>query len=124
MARDPRYIPEGGCVVNITNRTIQGRYLMRPDAESEINEIVLGVVGRAQRLYDVTLFALTFLSGHYHILAFMEDAEQQALFMNHVDGNLGKEVSRHADWPDKVWSRRFTSIPVSDEPEAQIARLR
>lgn len=28
------------------------------------------------------------------------------------------------DWPDGIWSDRYTAIPVSDEPAAQVDRLR
>jgi hypothetical protein len=124
MARRLRHIEKDGSLVEITNRTVQARYLLRPDRAGELNEIVLGVVGRAQRLYDVRLCGLTYLSNHGHILGFFEDARQMALFMNFVNGEIGREVARFADWPDKVWARRYVSIPVSDEPEAQIARLR
>ena len=124
MPRRLRYIRKGGSLVEITNRTVHARYLLRPDRAGELEEIILGVVGRAQRLHDVTLHGLTFLSNHAHILGFFEDARQMASFMNVVNGELGREIARFADWPDKVWARRYVSIPVSDEPAAQISRLR
>jgi len=46
MPRDPRYIPEGGSVVEITNRTLHGRYLLRPDAAGQMNIMILGALGR------------------------------------------------------------------------------
>jgi len=64
MPRDPRYIPEGGSVVEITNRTLHGRYLLRPDPAGQMNIMILGVLGRAQRLYKVRLFAVSVLSSH------------------------------------------------------------
>lgn len=51
MSRPHRHTPEGGAMVEVTNRTIQERFLLRPSRE--LNEIALGVVGRAQRLYDM-----------------------------------------------------------------------
>ncbi|MEA2564028.1 MAG: REP-associated tyrosine transposase [Acidobacteriota bacterium] len=46
--------------------------------------------------------------------------------MQHVDGNLSAEIGRPEihDWPNTMWSRRYQSIVVSDEPAAQIGRLR
>jgi hypothetical protein len=49
MSRPLRFIPEEGALVEITCRTIHSRYLLRPDPT--LNEIVLGVLGRAQRLH-------------------------------------------------------------------------
>ena len=53
MSRPLRFIPEEGALVDITCRTIQSRYLLRPDPA--LNEIVLGVLGRAQRLHPVEI---------------------------------------------------------------------
>ena len=44
-------MPEGGALVEVTLRTIQSRLLLRPGPA--VNEIILGVLGRAQRLYGV-----------------------------------------------------------------------
>jgi hypothetical protein len=44
--------------------------------------------------------------------------------MGYVNGNLAKEIARLHRWKEKVWSRRYQAILVSDEPAAQIARLR
>ena len=45
MSRYPRYVPHSGALVEITYRTVQGRFLLRPD--SELNELVVGVLARA-----------------------------------------------------------------------------
>lgn len=39
---------------------------MRPS--DEVNEAILGVIGRAQTQNDVDLYAFVFLSNHYHML--------------------------------------------------------
>ncbi|MCP4052337.1 MAG: hypothetical protein GY739_04575, partial [Mesoflavibacter sp.] len=96
----------------------------RPDRRGRVNELVLGVVGRAQRLYSMPLVGISVLSTHAHILAIPEDAKQMAGFMRHVAGNLSYEIGRLHDWPGKLWMRRYRSIVVSDEAEDQIARLR
>jgi hypothetical protein len=47
MPRPLRFVPEHA-LVEITTRTLQGRLLLRPSPE--LNDLVLGIVGRAQDL--------------------------------------------------------------------------
>jgi len=122
MSRRPRFIPEKGSFVEITCRTDQGRFLLRPDPV--IDDILLGVLGRAQRLYPVEICGFSFLSSHYHLLLWVPDARSMAKFMWYFQTNASREVARLTDWPDGIWSDRYTSIPVSDEPAAQVDRLR
>jgi len=60
MPRSIRFIPEGGALVEVTNRTVQARFLLVPSRE--LNEIVLGALGRAQRLYKVRICGFVALS--------------------------------------------------------------
>lgn len=122
MGRRLRYIPEGGSLVEVTCRTVQGRYFMRPN--KECREIILGVLGRAQRFYPVRIHAFAFLSNHYHLLLSVPDAHRLARFMQYLNANLAREIGRLVDWPSHLWSRRYQAILVSDEPTAQIDRLR
>ena len=124
MGRPLRYIPERGALVEVTLRTTQGRYLLRPDRGGRVNELVLGVLGRAQRLYGLPIMGVCVLSTHIHLLAYPQDAEQLACFMRHVGANLSKELGRLHGWSGKMWSRRYRGIPVSDEEEDQVDRLR
>ncbi len=122
MSRRLRFIPEGGALAEVTCRTVQGRHLLRPSPQ--LNEIIVGVLGRAQRLYDVPICAFVFLSSHYHLLLDVRDARQLSSFMRYFNSNLAREVGRLADWSDGTWSRRYQAIVVSSEEEAQVARLR
>ena len=124
MGRPLRYIPQGGALVEITLRTIQGRYLLRPDRGGRVNEVVLGIFGRAQRLYRLKIMGVSVLSTHIHLLAYPQDAEQLRSFMRHVGANLSKELGRLHSWSGKMWSRRFRGILVSEEEEDQVGRLR
>ena len=110
--------------MEVTVRTDQSRMLLKPDPA--FNEIALGVLGRAQRRYGVGCCSVVFMSNHWHALLQVKDALQLARFMQFVDGNLGKEVGRPElhDWPHGIWSGRYKAILVSDEPEAQIGRLK
>ncbi len=122
MGRRLRYVPPEGCLVEVTNRTIQGRYLLRPS--DELNQLLIGVLGRATRLYGVELHAFVVLSNHYHLLLTVESAIQLARFMAYFQANLAKEAGRLHGWRGPFWHRRYQHILVSTEEAAQVARLR
>jgi REP element-mobilizing transposase RayT len=122
MSRHLRFIPEGGALVEVTCRTIQGRLLLCPSPQ--LNDIILGVLGRAQREYPVEIVAYVFASSHYHLLLRVDNAKQLSDFMCYFNGNLAKELARKAGWADKVWARRYRSIVISAEEEMQVARLK
>ena len=86
--------------------------------------IILGVLGRAQALYGIVIHAFIFLSDHYHMLVTSKNAKQLADFFGYVDGNIAKEAGKLGDWHGKFWGQRYQAIPVSDEEEAQVARLK
>ena len=71
MPRRVRFIPEDGALVEVSCRTIQSRYLLRPCPA--LNEIILGILGRAQRLYPVQICGFVFLSNHYHLTLWVPD---------------------------------------------------
>jgi REP element-mobilizing transposase RayT len=121
MSRHLRFVPEGGGLVEVTCRTIQGRLLLRPS--QQLNDVLLGVLGRAQALYPVEIVSFSFLSSHFHMLLRVPDAQRLSQFMGYFNGNLAREVARLTGWFDKIWSRRYQSILVSEEPAAQIERL-
>ncbi len=121
MPRRLRHVPPG-LPVEITQRTLQGRLLLTPTPE--LCRIIHGILGRAQQLFDMTIHAFIFLSNHYHLILSPKDARQLARFMGYVSGNLAREVGRLSDWHEKVWGRRYAHVPITEEPEAQIDRLR
>jgi REP element-mobilizing transposase RayT len=121
MGRPLRWIPPHS-LVEVTSRTIHGRFLLRPSRD--LNEIVIGILGRAQLRYDVRLCAFIFLSNHSHLLTQPADALELAGFMDYVNGNLAKEAGRLHNWREKIWGRRYRAIVVSDDEETQTERLR
>lgn len=96
--------------------------LLRPS--SDLTEITLGILGRAQRYFPVRVHAFIFLSNHYHLLVSPSDAQQLSHFMGFVNSNLAREAGRLHDWREKFWGRRYQAIVVSDEAAAQVGRLR
>jgi len=121
MPRKLRYLP-AEALVEVTCRTIQRRFLLRPSPK--LNEIIVGALARAQERYGMRVCAFVYLSNHCHLLLHPVDAKQLADFMRYVNSKVAREVARLYQWTEKVWGRRYTDIVVSDEPEAQIARLR
>jgi hypothetical protein len=89
-----------------------------------MNEIIIGVLARAQRLYEMEICAFVFLSNHYHLLLRVDSAEQLADFMAYFNSNLAREAGRIVHWGDKFWSRRYRKAVVSQEEEAQRGRLK
>jgi len=122
MSRTPRYVPPGGCLVEVTCRTVHGRLLLRPSRE--VNETIVGVLGRALERHPLELVAAVFMSNHFHLLVRVEDARELAHFMRFLNGNLSREIGRLHGWPQTLWGRRYDAILVSNEEEAQVSRLR
>jgi REP element-mobilizing transposase RayT len=108
--------------VEITARTVQGRYLLRPSRE--LNRRIVGVLGRAQRMTGMKVHAVAIMSNHVHYLVTPTSADQLVRFMQFVQGNVAREVSDLHHWSGPFWARRYRHIEVSDEDDAHIARLR
>jgi REP element-mobilizing transposase RayT len=92
MSRPLRFIPEGGALVEVTTRCIQSRFLLAPGPL--LNEIILGVLARAARIYGVGVVAFCFVSSHYHLLVRVSDAEALARFACYFNSNLAREIVR------------------------------
>ena len=122
MPRLLRFIPEGGALVEVTTRTLQGRLLLTP--KPLLNRIIIGALARASQRFQVGIVAAVLLSNHYHILAWVDDAEQLSSFLALFNSKLAREVGRLTGWKEKVWSRRFQAIVISSEEGAQVERLR
>ncbi len=119
MSRRLRHF-EPGNLVEVTTRTLQAIHLLTPSVS--VNELILGVVGRMQAKYGLEIQLLVFLSNHYHMLCRPKDPQHLARAICYLNSNLARELGRLHGFREKVWGRRYQAIPVSDEPEAQIAR--
>ena len=108
--RKLRYVHEKKTMVEVTDRTIHGRFLLLPTLV--MNEIVIGALGRAQRLHGVRIFGFACLSNHFHLLLEVDDAEQLSRFMGCFLSKLAREVGRLYGWKEKVFPRRYQAIPV------------
>jgi REP element-mobilizing transposase RayT len=122
MARKLRYVPQSRTLVSITNRTIQGRYLLRPGPS--FNDIFLGILGRTQRLHKMAIAAVTVLSSHFHLLLIVDDAEEVSGFMRDLQSKTAREVNRLTGWKGPVFERRYEMTVVTGEEAAQVERLK
>ena len=123
MPRNPRHLPRPGALIEITHRTIQGKYLLCPSSP-RVSQIVVGCLARAQKITGAVVHAVVVLTNHYHLIASFESVEQMARFMHHFNGNLSKEIGKLHGWRGTLWDGRYKPIAITDEPDAQLARLR
>lgn len=123
MARPIRYVPYSPCLVEVTAQTFQGRKLLRPSPE--VNDIILGVLGRALSLYPkVGLVCVQMLSTHEHMILLVLCHLALSAFMNHVQSNIAVEVGRRIrGWTGAFWHGRYSPIPILDET-SMVKRLR
>ena len=122
MARKLRFIPQDPTLVSVTNRTVQGRYLLRPDPG--LNDRLVGLLGKFQRIHGVGVVMVSVLSSHFHALLVFEDALQQANFMRDFQSASSREVNRQTGWRGPVFERRFHAAVVTGEERAQAERLK
>ncbi|MDX1535116.1 MAG: transposase [Thermoplasmata archaeon] len=108
--------------MEVTTRTVHGRFLLRPSRD--LNDQIVGILARASKRYDVGIVDFGAMSNHMHLLLVVESARCLASFMSYVNGNIAKEAGRLHGWREKFWGRRYRAVVVSEEPEAQIGRLR
>ena len=122
MPRDPRAFTQPWRLVEVTSVTIQNRYLLRPS--KKLNDLVVGVVARAQRKYDMPVICITVMSSHFHMLLHARDPEHMAAFMGFVKTNLSKEIGTLHRWPGPLFADRYHHVEVCDAEADQMDRLK
>jgi hypothetical protein len=120
--RNLRHIPRPRTLVSVTNRTIQGRYLLRPGPS--FNDIFLGILGRNQRLHKMAIAAVSVLPDHFRLLLIVDDAEEVAGFMRDVQSKTAREVNCLTGWKGPVFEHRYDMTVVTDEEPAQVECLK
>jgi putative transposase len=109
-------------VYEVTSRTIQQRFLLRPGQTSR--ELIEGVLARALLIYPaVRLHAYHFMSNHVHMLVSTGHGAALAEFLGYALGNVARELGRLHDWEGRLWARRASVVPVLDDTTV-VARLR
>ncbi len=122
MSTIPRFVPPGGELQSISIRCFQGRFLLKPSQRA--NDLIVGVLAKAQRRTGVKVFHVAFLSNHAHLLIEVEDALQRARFMAFVNSNVAKELGRLHAWNGRFWAERYAASMVTRDEETQLYTLR
>lgn len=113
MPRPLRFATQSWQPVEITARTLQGRFLLRPS--TRLNLLIAGILSLAKERYGVRIYNLVFLSNHFHIIAAAPSPCVMSGFMRFVMSNIAREVGRIYDWPGRFWERRYSAIPIADD---------
>jgi hypothetical protein len=109
----PLRLYEPNVVYEVTARTIQGRFLLRPS--DDVNELIAGIIGRAQEWFAaVHVHIVVALSNHITWLLSSSKPEQIPLFLGYINGNISREIGKLHDWPGKLWERPARPIPIVD----------
>ena len=82
MGRPVRFLPPNS-LVEITTRTLQGRFLLRPCPQ--VNSIMVGVTARAMKRFGMRVTFMVALSNHVHYELRPEDQKQLSQFMQYVN---------------------------------------
>ncbi|RME26578.1 MAG: hypothetical protein D6806_06010, partial [Deltaproteobacteria bacterium] len=106
-------MPRPNSTFEITTRTVHARFLLKPSRR--LNELVLGVIGRALSLYPVRLHLFVVASNHMHMILTAPDIRRVSEFMRYVNSNIAREAGRLYRWREKFWGRRYSSIVILDE---------
>ena len=77
-----------GQLLGITMRCFQSRFLMLPIPEFE--PMFLGVMGRAQQLYEMKICDFAVLNNHRHLLPIQEDKDRHEGFQRYLASNLSR----------------------------------
>ena len=109
-------------LVEITSRTLLGLFLLLPS--DEVNDLILGVLGRAQAKYGVILHAFCFMSNHFHILATILGVDVMSLFVGFLKTNIAKEVGGLRDWGEHFWGRRYHHASPGNAEHDQVSAFR
>ena len=122
MGRDLRYILPNS-LQHVVDVVAQNHHLLCPSPE--VNDRYLGILGKAQRTYEMTICAGVVMSTHAHLLLRPRDGKHLADFMCFLKTNVSKEIGgRIRGWPGPFFGRRYHSTTVSAEASAQVSVLR
>ena len=121
MPRKPRILTRANAGVEVLNRALQGRYLIKPG--EDLNPRIIGALAKAREKYPVDIYSGVFMSSHWHGYFAAETVQVLSSFVREFTRKLSIESGILYDWPGSTFPCRFHSVEVSEEPAAQIARL-
>ena len=118
MPRLPRMWTRPNVLVEVVNRTFQGRHLIKPSPH--FNAIIIGALAKVSQKHGVKIHGGAFASNHFHLCLSAETLRDQAAFMRDFTRKLSFESGIAYDWEGSTFPDRYRSTEISEEPEAQI----
>jgi hypothetical protein len=117
MGRPLQYVPSQYAPVEVTIRTNVGMRLLK--SSPEVDEVIVGVLGRALALFDVRLHEFIVFSNHIQYIVSPRNALELARFKCFLHGNIARKVGKLIGWRGKFWGRRGRPIPIVDDAALQ-----
>lgn len=114
MGRPLRDITPGK-VHLLTCRIRNSELLFTP--RPRITNCIGGVIAKYAERYNITLYAVTVLGNHYHILASSKDGKL-SLFAENIGREIAKRVNKLLGREGSLWGRRYDDQIVIEEYDA------
>ena len=92
------------CVRFITCRVLHGLPFL---AREVTKAVILGILARAQELFNIKICGFVFLGNHYHMII-CGQAQSISPFMNYINGEIAKAfIKLTGNYKGKFWESRF-----------------
>ncbi len=105
---------------DITDRVDDGSHYFT----SDMADTILAALGKAQAVSALRIYGYVVMSNHYHLLVAARGAAELFQFLRVFHSDVARAINRGLSRRGRLWARRASIVRVSDEPEAQVARLR
>ena len=121
MPRPPRrYLPDR--LYEATLKTFQARYFFVPSRL--LNQLLIGVLAYVQGQLGLRICYVVALSNHIHLVFRGSTREVVSGFFCLANSQISKEVQKLCGWTGGIFRKRFKVTEITDDPAAQIARLK
>lgn len=109
---------DSGVVYHHMIRTVQGRFLLRPDKDGVLVKIIAGAVARAQLLYpSVQLYADAWLSNHAH-LELQGDPYEVPNFTGFIEREISRRWGPLIGWEGNMFQTyQSTALPTEESQQ-------
>lgn len=114
--------PKPIVVVEITNKVMGDRFALVPD--KEVDDIILGVLGRALEKTGVVFYGGHVLSNHLGLLVGIESCRQLAAFTHRLFQQTSKRLRSHLGLNTRLWASRYHGIVLSGDAAIQADRAK
>ena len=105
----------------VTIPTRQDRFFFVPIRKLTL--LIIGVLAYCQQKHQLGVCAVAFLTNHAHLLVRAESQNHLKQFFCLANSQIAQEVQRMCDWDGGIF-KKMEITPVTNEPEAQEARLK